>query len=73
MTKTKMTGETCVGDVRLTPLDVGFDLRVQGVAVTIPEWEFASVGIEQDGETYLVEGTREEMIAAIKAAGYTIA
>lgn len=63
MKKTRTTGQTCVGDLRLTPLDVGFDVRLAG----------KSVGIEQDGETYLIEGSREELIEAIEAAGYTIA
>lgn len=71
MKKPETTGQTCVGDLRLTPLDVGFDLRRHGMAVSLPA-EFASVGIELGGETYLVEGTREEMIRAIKRAGYTI-
>jgi hypothetical protein len=71
MKKTRTTGQTCVGDLRLTPLDVGFDLRLQDMPVRIPE-NFESVGIEEGGETYLVEGTRDEMIEAIKAAGYHI-
>lgn len=69
---TRMTGKTCVGDLRLSPLDVGFDLRVQSMAIEIPE-QFASVGLDIDGDTYLLEGTREEMIAAIREAGYLIA
>jgi len=72
MTTTKTTGQTCVGDLRLTPLDVGFDLRTADVAVRLPE-HFASVGIERDGDTYLIVGTRDEMIAAIRRAGYRIA
>jgi hypothetical protein len=72
MKKTLTSGQTCVGDVRLTPLDVGFDLRLHDMEVRLPA-DFKSVGIEEDGETYLVEGTREEMVAAIKAAGYRVA
>lgn len=64
-----MSGATCVGDLRLAPLDVGFDLRVLGMEVILPK-TFASVGLEWDGDVYLIEGTREEMIAAIGAAGY---
>lgn len=70
MKKTK-TGQTCVGDLRLTPLDVGFDLRRHDMAVNLPD-EFNSVGLEIKGETYLIEGTREEMIREIKKAGYKI-
>jgi hypothetical protein len=71
MKKTKTSGQTCVGDLRLTPLDVGFDLRLHGMTVKLPD-RFESVGIDVDGQTYLVEGTREEMVAAIKAAGYQV-
>ena len=71
MKRTRKTGETCVGDLRLTQRDVGVDLRLVGMAVNLPE-KFTSVGIEENGETYLVEGSREELIAAIKAAGYTV-
>lgn len=72
MTKTKRTGETCVGDLRLTPLDVGFDLRNLGIEIRLPE-QFASVGFEEAGETYLVEGTREEMVTELQRAGYRVA
>ena len=72
MTKTLCTGETCVGDLRLAPLDVGFDLRLHDIAVNLPA-DFASVGLDVKGETYLITGTRDEMVAAIKAAGYSVA
>ena len=73
MTRTDVTGQTCVGDLRLAPLDVGFDLRRSGHTVRLPDWEWQSVGLEQDGRVWLVAGTIEEMVAAIRAAGYTIA
>jgi hypothetical protein len=66
-----MTGKTCVGDLRLTPLDVGFDVRLHDMAVALPA-EFASAGIDVKGQTHLIEGTRAEMIAAIIAAGYKV-
>lgn len=73
MRKTKMTGRACVGDLRLTPIDVGFDLRLLGMEVILPA-HFESVGLAgKNGETYLVEGTREEMVATIKKAGYRVA
>ena len=72
MRKTKCTGQTCVGELRLAALDVGFDLRKTGTPVALPG-RFSSVGLnDADGETYLIEGTRQEMIDAIKAAGYTL-
>jgi len=71
MRETDMTGETCVGELRLSSLDVGFDLRLGGGTVEIPD-KFRSVGINRDGRVWLIEGTREEMIAAIRAAGYRV-
>ena len=72
MKHTRTTGQTCVGDLRLTTLDVGFDLRLHDYGVQIPQ-SFRSVGLDIDGETYLIEGTRDEMIAAIRGAGYKVA
>jgi hypothetical protein len=72
MKRTRCSGRTCVGDVRLSALDVGFDLRLHDIAVNIPDWPFASVGLDQHGATWLVEGTREELIAAIQEAGYRV-
>ncbi len=71
MKRTCMTGHTCVGDLRLCALDVGFDLRAIGTAIKLPA-EFSSVGLDDEGETYLIEGSRDEMVAAILRAGYTI-
>jgi hypothetical protein len=70
MRKTDMTGRTCVGELRLSCLDVGFDLRGSGT-VQVPE-QFSSAGIERDGRVWLIKGTRAEMISAIRAAGYRI-
>ena len=71
MKETNCTGQTCVGDLRLAPLDVGSDIRLHDTAVHLPD-DFGSVGLDRDGETILIEGTREEMVAAILAAGYRI-
>ena len=71
MIKTKMTGKRTVGELRLAPLDIGFDLRLQGMPLQLPE-HFGSVGIEVGGETYLLKGAREEMVTAIRAAGYRV-
>ncbi len=71
MNRKKCTGQTCVGDLRLAPLDVGFDLRLTGVQVKLPD-VFRSVGLDIDGETWLVSGTRDEMVQAILDAGYSI-
>ena len=71
MRKTRAAGQTCVGDLRLSPLDVGFDVRLHDTPIKLPD-AFASVGLDVDGTTYLIEGTRDEMIAAIGEAGYRI-
>lgn len=59
-------------DLDVTPLSVGFDLRVQGTLVAVPEstrW----VRYDLDGEVREVIGTREQVIAALTAAGYEVA
>ena len=71
MKKSKVTGQTWVADVSFTPLDVGFDVRLHDMQVEIPQ-DTRSCGYEQDGETWLVEGTRDEIVAAVTAAGYSV-
>jgi hypothetical protein len=67
-----MTGRTCVGDLRLASLDVGFDLRLARQFVALPA-NFSSVGLNDSaGNTWLVEGTRAEMIREIEKAGYRV-
>ena len=67
-----MPGMVCVGEVRLSRLDVGFDLRAVGTPVHLPV-KFASVGLDIEDTTYLVKGPREELVDVIKAAGYNVA
>ena len=72
--KVTKTSAACVGDLRLSAIDVGFDIRAAGKSVRIPDWEFRSVGLDdRKGNRLLIEGTREELIAAIRAHGYQIA
>ena len=71
MKRTNKTGCTCVGDLRLSPLDIGFDLRETDTKIELPA-QFESVGLDIDGQTYLIEGTRDEMIQAICDAGYVV-
>lgn len=68
------TGATCLGDWRLTPLDVGFDLRAVGLAAAAPadDDRCQSVGVDIDGEQYEFTGPRAQLIAVARAAGYTI-
>lgn len=69
----RRTGDTCVGDWRLSPLDVGFDVRAQSMAVAWPaDQDIESVGIDIDGETYEVWGPPDVLIAVARAAGYTV-
>lgn len=72
MKKTRMKGGMCVGEVRLAPIDVGFDVRLQEMLIELPA-QFASAGIDINGTLYLIEGTREEMVSAIRQAGYLLA
>lgn len=72
MTKTEMTGRTCVGAVRLAPIDVGFDVRLHDMAVEVPR-DATSAGYERGGQTWLVEGARDEIVAELVAAGYRVA
>ncbi len=72
MKKTRVTGQTCVGAVRLAPIDVGFDVRLHDMAVEVPP-DATSAGCERDGQTWLVEGTRDEVVAELVAAGYRVA
>ena len=75
MKTTKVTGQLCVGELRLAAIDVGFDLRLTGTAVRFPADTPASAGFNgRNGrETYLIEDcTREDMIATLRRAGYKI-
>ena len=72
MIVTDMTGKTCVGELRLSSLDVGFSLRVQGIPVEIPD-ECRSCGYDDaDGRTWLIEGTPDEIRETLTKAGYAV-
>ena len=71
MKKTKTTGQQCVGQVRLCPIDVGFDLRYVAKDISLPD-NFTSVGLAIGDDTFLLEGTTEELRAAITEAGYSL-
>lgn len=71
MTKKEMTGQTCVGKVRLAPVDLGFDLRLHDMIAEVPA-DLCSVGYEQGGRVWLAEGEPEELIAELEAAGYRV-
>jgi len=69
----RTTGQTCVGDWRLTPLDVGCDLRAgDGPPVPAPPDTVTSAGLAIGAETYRVEAPRPLLIAVARAAGYAV-
>ena len=73
MKKTSMRGQTCVGDIRLSSLDVGYDLRLHCIPIEIPH-DCRSCGYDDaDGHTWLIEGTPEEIREALVKAGYAVA
>jgi len=61
-----------ITDLDVTPLSVGFDLRVQHLAVVLPP-EARSVRYDEHGETTTATGTTEELTACLEAAGYEVA
>ena len=67
-----MPGQVGVGDLRLSPLDVGFDLREHDIQVEVPD-DIESAGYDQGGKTMLVVGSRDEIIEVLKGEGYIIA
>ena len=71
MNKTNMRGQTCVGGLRLSALDVGFDLRLHGYEVDVPN-DCTSAGYDVNGVTWLIEGTAEEIREELKRAGYKV-
>ena len=60
-----------MGDLRLSALDVGYDLRAQNFVAIVPP-DCTSVGLDIDDETWLIEGTRSEIIDAMLDAGYRV-
>jgi len=75
---TKITPFDAAGDVqsiqvRVAPLDVGFDLRLQDMAVSIPEGTTRASYGDRKGARYVVDGTTEEVIAELTRHGYRCA
>ena len=54
------------------PIDVGFDPRVCGISVELPA-DAGSVTLDDDGIQRRVEGSRTELVEALRGAGYTVA
>jgi len=58
-------------DIQLTPLDIGFDIRLYNYSIKLPE-KFKSVSLDIDGATCYISGTPQEIIQEIELAGYKI-
>ena len=58
-------------DLSVLPIDVGFDLRIQGMPVIVPT-STASAAYDMDGSEQIVRGTVDEVAAALRSAGYEV-
>jgi len=67
-------GQQCFGDIRLLPIDVGHDLRLQKTRIRLPEsLDGKTVGAEmRDGTPCLVSGTRDEILKFLRGEGYRV-
>lgn len=57
-------------EIRVAPVDVGFDLRVQGMPVQIPDGTTRASYADRRGTRYVVDGTTDEVIAELSRHGY---
>lgn len=59
--------------LRLHPLDVGFDLRAEGVEAAVPEGaELRASYARRNGDRYVMSGLREAVIKALRRQGYKL-
>lgn len=58
-----------VVDLSVLPIDVGFDLRLHKIAVTVPA-DTRSAAYDDRGTERIVRGSPAEIAAALTAAGY---
>jgi hypothetical protein len=58
-------------DLDLTPLTIGFDLRLHSIEVSLPS-EARSVRYDLKGETKLIEGSTVVLTKALRKAGYKV-
>lgn len=67
-----------VGNItlRLHPLDVGYDLRAEGMSIAqpagAPDGTLRASYAARDGERRVVEGPYRQVIAWLRGAGYAI-
>jgi hypothetical protein len=60
-------------EYRFAPIDVGFDLRVQGMAIALAPDATSASYADREGKRYVVEGTCAEVAVALREAGYEVA
>lgn len=58
-------------DYSYTPLDVGFDLRKHDMTIDLAI-DAQAVQYDDAGTTRIVRGSRQEIVAALEAAGYRV-
>jgi|GEM_PF-5599602 len=56
-------------DLSVLPIDVGFDLRLHKIAVTVAA-DMRSAAYDDSGVERIVRGTAEEIITTLTSAGY---
>jgi hypothetical protein len=56
----------------LTPLDVGFDLRVHDMAIDLPADAEAVRFVDGAGSMVFRRGSRETLAAVLRSAGYKV-
>jgi hypothetical protein len=59
-------------DVRVAPIDVGFDLRGENMVVRLPAGTRIA-SYEHNGERLVVEGKTSDVARVLRAAGYRVA
>lgn len=60
-------------ELRLHPIDVGWDLRVQGVPVLVPPGTTRAAYADKRGARMVVSGTRDDVVRVLRDAGYAVA
>jgi hypothetical protein len=59
-------------DIRLSPLDVGFDLRTTDTPVVLPSWAKSVSWTDDAGQLWRADGTPAELAAELRAAGFRV-
>lgn len=54
------------------PLDVGCDLRVQGISIVVPPDTGAIAYLDRAGREHAARGRREDLLQTLRNAGYRV-